>query len=136
MKRRNFIGQNTDAAGAVSAANISRRPLKAATRKNASDRILLGWCPQTCEKLRGLLREKVTPLSKTDTGTHTEMKADLERFRLELNIDYIGRLRGKVGESLQFALSLDGVGVFTIGDESRAEMEDLVRKIPAASMRG
>jgi aryl-alcohol dehydrogenase-like predicted oxidoreductase len=46
-----------------------------------------------------------------------------------------GRLRGRVDECLQYALSLDCVDCFTIGAESRAEMEDLVRKIPAASTR-
>jgi aryl-alcohol dehydrogenase-like predicted oxidoreductase len=47
-----------------------------------------------------------------------------------------GALRNKVDESLQYALSLDCVDCFTIGAESRSEMEDLVRKIPAASVRG
>jgi aryl-alcohol dehydrogenase-like predicted oxidoreductase len=47
-----------------------------------------------------------------------------------------GRLRDKADESLQFALSQDCVDCFTIGSESRAEMEDLMRKIPAASVRG
>jgi aryl-alcohol dehydrogenase-like predicted oxidoreductase len=47
-----------------------------------------------------------------------------------------GALRNKVDESLQFALSLDCVDCFTIGSESRAEMEDLLRKIPASSVRG
>jgi aryl-alcohol dehydrogenase-like predicted oxidoreductase len=47
-----------------------------------------------------------------------------------------GALRSRVDESLQFALSLDCVDCFTIGSESRAEMEDLLRKIPAASVRG
>jgi len=46
-----------------------------------------------------------------------------------------GRLRGEVDKSLQFALSLDCVDAFTIGAESRAEMLDLVKKIPAASVR-
>ncbi len=46
-----------------------------------------------------------------------------------------GALRNRVDESLQFALSLDCVDCFTIGSESRAEMEDLLRKIPAASVR-
>ena len=46
-----------------------------------------------------------------------------------------GKLRNKVDESLQFALAQDCVDCFTIGAESRAEMEDLVRKIPAASVR-
>jgi predicted aldo/keto reductase-like oxidoreductase len=39
-------------------------------------------------------------------------------------------------QSLQFALSLDCVDCFTIGAESREEMLDLTRKIPAASVRG
>ena len=47
-----------------------------------------------------------------------------------------GALRHKADESLQFALSLDCVDCFTIGAESREEMVDLTRKIPAASVRG
>lgn len=47
-----------------------------------------------------------------------------------------GKLRDRVDESLQYALSLDCVDCFTIGAESRAEMQDLVHKIPAASVRG
>ena len=47
-----------------------------------------------------------------------------------------GALRNRVDECLQYALALDCVDCFTIGGESRAEMEDLVRKIPAASVRG
>ena len=47
-----------------------------------------------------------------------------------------GALRGKADEALQFALAQDSVDCFTIGSESRAEMEDLLRKIPAASTRG
>src|SRR5713101_346793 len=47
-----------------------------------------------------------------------------------------GLLRNNVDECLQYALSLDCVDCFTIGSESRAEMEDLLRKIPAASVRG
>jgi 1-deoxyxylulose-5-phosphate synthase len=47
-----------------------------------------------------------------------------------------GRLRNKADECLQFALSLDCVDCFTIGAESRDEMLDLTRRIPAASVRG
>ena len=47
-----------------------------------------------------------------------------------------GRLRNRADECLQYALSLDCVDCFTIGSESRAEMEDLVRKISAAGVRG
>lgn len=47
-----------------------------------------------------------------------------------------GKLRGNVDQALQFALAQQVVDCFTIGSESRAEMEDLLRKIPAASVRG
>jgi aryl-alcohol dehydrogenase-like predicted oxidoreductase len=193
-----------------------------------------GTHPHVRAALRGVSREKVTILSKTHASTAAEMKADLDRFRRELNTDYIdilllhcmldgnwnerkrgamdviaeaqekgiirtkgtschtlealktaskepwvevdlarinpaqvamdaepetvigvlrqmkaagkgvigmkilgaGKLRNKVDECLQFALSLDCVDCFTIGSESRDEMLDLVKKIPAASVRG
>ncbi len=44
-----------------------------------------------------------------------------------------GALRHRVREALQFALSLDCVDCFTIGAESRDELADLIRQIPAAS---
>jgi len=47
-----------------------------------------------------------------------------------------GQLRSHADQSLQFALSLDCVDCFTIGAESRDEMLDLTKKIPAASVRG
>jgi len=47
-----------------------------------------------------------------------------------------GILRNRVDESLQYALAQDCVDCFTIGTESRAEMQDLLTKIPAASVRG
>ena len=46
-----------------------------------------------------------------------------------------GRLRDRADECLQFALALDCVDVFTIGAESRGELQDLVTKIPNASVR-
>ena len=193
-----------------------------------------GTHPHLKEALQSVPREKITILSKTHASTEKEAKADLERFRRELNTDYIdilllhgmmdgnwperkrgamqaiaearergivrthgtschtleaiqtsartpwvqvdlarinpyqvamdaepptvirvlremkaagkgvigmkilgaGRLRTKADECLQFALSLDCVDCFTIGSESRAEMLDLVKRIPAASVRG
>jgi 1-deoxyxylulose-5-phosphate synthase len=47
-----------------------------------------------------------------------------------------GDLRSKPDEALQFALAQDCLDCMTIGSENRAEMEDLLRKIPAASTRG
>jgi len=47
-----------------------------------------------------------------------------------------GGLSNRVDEALAYALSLDCVDCFTIGSESRVQFEDLVRRIPAASVRG
>ncbi len=193
-----------------------------------------GTHPHLREALKRVPREKVTILTKTHASTEKEMRADLDRFRRELNTDYIdilllhammdrrwpeqkkgamaaisearekgivkthgtschtlealkaaaespwvqvdlarinpnqvamdadpqtvigvlrqmkaagkgiigmkilgaGRLRNRADECLQFALSLDCVDCFTIGSENRQEMADLVKRIPAASVRG
>lgn len=47
-----------------------------------------------------------------------------------------GKLRTKADEALQWHLAQGLTDCFTIGSESRAEFEDLLRKIPAASARG
>jgi len=47
-----------------------------------------------------------------------------------------GALRNRTDECLQYALAQNVVDCFTIGAESRTELEDLVKKIPAASTRG
>jgi 1-deoxyxylulose-5-phosphate synthase len=72
---------------------------------------------------------------KTVIGVLREMKA-AGKGVIGMKILGAGKLRNKVDESLQFALSLDCVDCFTIGSESREEMLDLVKKIPSASVRG
>jgi aryl-alcohol dehydrogenase-like predicted oxidoreductase len=72
---------------------------------------------------------------QTVIGVLRQMKA-AGKGVIGMKILGAGKLRNKVDESLQFALSLDCVDCFTIGSESRAEMLDLVKKIPAASVRG
>lgn len=47
-----------------------------------------------------------------------------------------GKLRHKPDECLQFVLAQNVVDCFTIGSESREELLDLTKKIPAASVRG
>jgi 1-deoxyxylulose-5-phosphate synthase len=64
-----------------------------------------------------------------------EMKA-AGKGVIGMKIAGAGRLRDRLDESLQYVLALDCVDCFTIGAENRGEMEDLVRKIPAASVRG
>ncbi len=44
-----------------------------------------------------------------------------------------GKLRDRLDESLRFVLSLDCVDCFTIGPANRAELADLVKRIPADS---
>lgn len=48
-----------------------------------------GTHPYIRAALKGIPREKVVILSKTHANTYQEMKADLDRFRRELNSDYI-----------------------------------------------
>ena len=72
---------------------------------------------------------------QTVIGVLRQMKA-AGKGVIGMKILGAGKLRNKVDESLQFALSLDCVDCFTIGSESRAEMLDLVKKIPAAGTRG
>lgn len=47
-----------------------------------------------------------------------------------------GRLTGKVDECLQFALAQDFMDCFTIGQEGADQFQDLLKRIPAASVRG
>jgi len=46
-----------------------------------------------------------------------------------------GQLRGRIDEALQFALAQDALDAFTIGAESPQELQDLLKRIPAASVR-
>lgn len=193
-----------------------------------------GTHPHLKEALKSVPRDKVVILTKTHAATDKEMRADLDRFRRELGVDYLdivllhcmmdadwnkrrrgamdvlaearerkivrthgvschslealktaarepwvqvdlarlnpaqvamdadvptvvsvlkemkaagkgiigmkilgaGRLRNRADECLQYALAQDVLDCFTIGSENRAELEDLLRKIPAASVRG
>jgi aryl-alcohol dehydrogenase-like predicted oxidoreductase len=71
----------------------------------------------------------------TVLGVLKEMKA-AGKGVIGMKILGAGKLRGNVDQALQFALAQEVVDAFTIGAESRTEMEDLLCKIPAASVRG
>jgi len=45
-----------------------------------------------------------------------------------------GQLRHRVDECLQYVLGLDFVDAFTIGQETQREMQDLLKRIPAATI--
>jgi aryl-alcohol dehydrogenase-like predicted oxidoreductase len=72
---------------------------------------------------------------QTVIGVLRQMKA-AGKGVIGMKILGAGRLRTEADKALQFALSLDCVDAFTIGSESREELLDLVKKIPAASVRG
>ena len=72
---------------------------------------------------------------KTVIGVLQQMKA-AGKGVIGMKILGQGDLRNSVDEALQFATAQDVLDCFTIGSESRREFEDLVKKIPAASVRG
>jgi aryl-alcohol dehydrogenase-like predicted oxidoreductase len=72
---------------------------------------------------------------QTVLGVMRQMKAKGKGL-IGMKVLGAGRLRNKADEALQFHLAHNEIDCFTIGSESRAEMEDLLRKIPAASVRG
>ncbi len=47
-----------------------------------------------------------------------------------------GQLTDKVDECLQYSLAADFVDAFTIGQEDEGQMNDLIKRIPQASVRG
>ncbi len=72
---------------------------------------------------------------KTVVSVLKQMKANGKGV-IGMKILGAGKLRNRADESLQFALAQDCVDCFTIGAENQAELSDLVKKIPAASVRG
>jgi aryl-alcohol dehydrogenase-like predicted oxidoreductase len=81
---------------------------------------------------------RINPIgSHTDADPQTvvsvlrEMKA-AGKAVIGMKILGQGDLRGRQSEALRYALSLDVLDAFTIGAESKAEQEDLVRRIAAA----
>jgi hypothetical protein len=67
----------------------------------------------------------------TVVGVIREMKA-AGKGVVGMKILGQGALRNRQDEALRYALSLDLLDAFTIGAESRAEQEDLIRRIAAA----
>ena len=46
-----------------------------------------------------------------------------------------GEMRNRVDEALQYALAQPVIDCFTIGAENVAELQDLIKRIPEASVR-
>ena len=107
----------------------------------------------SCHTIEALRTSAKTPWVQVDLArfnpARVAMDADVETVQsvlkemkaagkgiIGMKILGAGRLRNRADECLQFALAHEFVDCFTIGSESRAEFEDLLRKIPAASVRG
>jgi aryl-alcohol dehydrogenase-like predicted oxidoreductase len=72
---------------------------------------------------------------QTVLGVMREMKAKGKGL-IGMKVLGAGKLRNKADEALQYHLAHSEIDCFTIGAESRAELDDLLKKIPAASVRG
>ncbi len=107
----------------------------------------------SCHTIEALRTAAKTPWVQVDLArfnpARVAMDADVETVQsvlkemkaagkgiIGMKILGAGRLRNRADECLQFALAHEFVDCFTIGSESRSEFEDLLRKIPAASVRG
>ena len=64
-----------------------------------------------------------------------EMKANGKAI-IGMKILGAGSLANRIDECLEFALAQEFMDCFTIGQESVEEFQDLMKRIPAASVRG
>jgi aryl-alcohol dehydrogenase-like predicted oxidoreductase len=72
---------------------------------------------------------------QTVLGVMREMKSKGKGL-IGMKVLGAGKLRNKADEAIQFHIAHSEIDCFTIGAENRAELEDLLKKIPAASVRG
>jgi aryl-alcohol dehydrogenase-like predicted oxidoreductase len=85
---------------------------------------------------------RLNPAGVLMDGTPDEVVAVLRTMKragkgvIGMKILGEGRLRDRVDEALQFALAQDVLDGFTIGAEDPQELQDLLKRIPAASVRG
>lgn len=81
---------------------------------------------------------RINPAAVAMDGDPAAVVPVLRRFKaagkgvIGMKVLGVGRLARRSEECLRYVLSLDCVDCFTIGCESREELADLVRKIPAA----
>ena len=85
---------------------------------------------------------RINPYASRMDGTVDEVVPVLKKMKAQgkavigMKIFGAGQLVDKVDECLQYALSRDYFDCFTIGQESFDETKDLIKRIPASSVRG
>ena len=107
----------------------------------------------SCHSLAALKASAATPWVQVQLarfnllGTHMDAPPEvvapiLKEMRaagrgvLGMKVLALGDLRDRVDDALRHALDSDALDAFTIGCESRAELADLLKRIPAVSGRG
>jgi predicted aldo/keto reductase-like oxidoreductase len=84
---------------------------------------------------------RINPVGVTMDADVTRVREVLKRMKasgkavIGMKILGAGALRNQVDECLEYTLAQDFVDCFAIGLESREEMRDLIKRIPAASVR-
>jgi 1-deoxyxylulose-5-phosphate synthase len=82
---------------------------------------------------------RINPAGEAMDGSPAEVLPVLRQMKaagkgvIGMKILGAGALAGRIDECLRYALGLDCVDCFTIGAENRRQLDDLVRRIPAAS---
>jgi aryl-alcohol dehydrogenase-like predicted oxidoreductase len=124
-----------------------------AVLSEAKDKGLIRAHGVSCHSLRALKTAAATPwvdvqLARlnqvgvemdADPSDVVPVLADMKRQGkgvIGMKILGAGFLKDERDPALQFALAQDVLDCFTIGAESRGQLEDLIAKIPAASVRG
>jgi aryl-alcohol dehydrogenase-like predicted oxidoreductase len=124
-----------------------------AVLSEAKDKGLIRAHGVSCHSLRALKTAAATPwvdvqLARlnqvgvemdADPSDVVPVLADMKRQGkgvIGMKILGAGFLKDERDPALQFALAQDVLDCFTIGAESREQLEDLIAKIPAASVRG
>ncbi len=85
---------------------------------------------------------RINPYASQMDGAVDEVVPVLKKMKQQgkaiigMKIFGAGALTDKVDECLQFALSRDYIDCFTIGQEGFDQTQDLVKRIPTASVRG
>jgi len=85
---------------------------------------------------------RINPASKVMDASVPKVVDVLKKMKsggkavIGMKIFAAGGMVNRMDESLQYALSQDFIDCFTIGQDSQAQMKDLLTRIPAASTRG
>lgn len=114
--------------GIVRAHGVSCHTLKALETAAGSD-----WVQVDLARINpagAIMDSDVSTVTKVLNKMHADGKGVIG-----MKIFGAGRLLDRRDECLRYVLSLDFVDAFTIGQESQRELQDLIKRIPAASVR-